>query len=352
MVAPAPGVAVRLRVPAGSATLPLLASAGPPSPTLRCIPVRLPSRLVHLAEAQHGLLARWQLVEGGASVAAIDHALQRGHLRHAARGVYRLPGAPVIWPQRVLAACLAGGPLAVSSHRTAGASHGLGVTPRRIELLTPRWQRTHRERGVCVHEAKDLRAIDVTSVDGIPTTSAVRTVLDLASTLERRELTAVTDQVVREGLATEDQLVDRFQQTRRRGKRGYVLLGEVIEEVVGRPVGSASRFEDLAVELVLDLGLPMPVLQHPVEIAGTTVYLDMAWPELELLIECDSLAYHRDVHAFRWDRRRQNALVLLGWTVLRLSFDDVVRRRAATGSTILAAYERQVAALGGRNFTL
>ena len=313
--------------------------------------MRLPPELVRRAEVQHGVLARWQLVEAGISIARVDHALHRGHLGHAARGVYRLPGAPTTWRQRVLAACLAGGPMAVTSHRTAGASHGLGVRARGIELLTPRWQRTHRERGVRVHEAKDLRAIDVTSVDGIPTTSAVRTVLDLASTLDRHELVGVADHLLREGLATEEQLIDRFVQTRRRGKRGYVVLGEVIEEVVGRPVGSASRFEDLAVALVLELGLPMPTLQHPVEVAGTTVYLDLAWPELELLIECDSLAHHRDVHAFRWDRRRQNALVLLGWTVLRLSFDDVTRRRAATGRMILAAYERQVAARGGRTFT-
>ena len=41
-------------------------------------------------------------------------------------------------------------------------------------------------------------------------------------------------------------------------------------------------------------------------------------------IEVDGMAHHVDVDRFRRDRRRQNALVALGWTVLRF-WDGSIR---------------------------
>ena len=49
-------------------------------------------------------------------------------------------------------------------------------------------------------------------------------------------------------------------------------------------------------------------------------------PAARVAVEVDGWAWHSDVERFREDRRRQNALVLAGWTVLRFTWDDLMRR--------------------------
>lgn len=302
--------------------------------------MRLPTQAFHLAERQLGLVTRSQLVADGAGPSTICRLVDSGHLVPLATGVFRLGGVPPAWEQDVLAACLAAGPLTVASHRTAAALHDLGVRAGpRIDLLAHRWERTHRGPEVAVHEALDLRAEDVTRIGPIPVTTPVRTVLDLASCLGAEQLARVADEVVRRDPEAAVVLERRFVETRRRGKRGYARLAVVLQEVLGRPLATDSRFEDVMVALITARGLPMPVAQHPVVLGRTEVHLDLAWPELLLAVECDSLSHHRDVHAFRWDRRRQNLLVLAGWMVLRCSWDDVTSRREATGDLLVRAYE-------------
>jgi very-short-patch-repair endonuclease len=52
----------------------------------------------------------------------------------------------------------------------------------------------------------------------------------------------------------------------------------------------------------------------------------VAIPRLMVAIEVDGMAYHVDVERFQRDRTRQNALVDLGWTVLRFTWADLTDR--------------------------
>ena len=38
------------------------------------------------------------------------------------------------------------------------------------------------------------------------------------------------------------------------------------------------------------------------------------------------MAYHTDVDRFQRDRSKQNALIALGWTVLRFTWSDLIER--------------------------
>jgi len=84
-------------------------------------------------------------------------------------------------------------------------------------------------------------------------------------------------------------------------------------------------------------GVPAPVRQHRVVAPGLVAHLDLAWPVQRLALECDSEAYHMSVEQFRWDRERQNRLVLLGWTVLRCTYRDVTTRPAWLAAQVLQA---------------
>ncbi|MDD7964602.1 DUF559 domain-containing protein [Actinomycetospora lemnae] len=56
-----------------------------------------------------------------------------------------------------------------------------------------------------------------------------------------------------------------------------------------------------------------------------------------MLVEVDGWAYHRELPAFRRDHARQNALVLAGWTVLRVDWHALDADPAAVLATITAA---------------
>ena len=62
--------------------------------------------------------------------------------------------------------------------------------------------------------------------------------------------------------------------------------------------------------------------------------LDFYCAGLKLAIEVDGMAHHIDVDRFRRDRRRQNALVALGWTVLRFTWADLTDRPGYVIATI------------------
>ena len=74
-------------------------------------------------------------------------------------------------------------------------------------------------------------------------------------------------------------------------------------------------------------GLPRPVLQYRVrDDSGRQIgFGDLAWPAKKVLVEFDG-DVHRERGVFVRDLRRQNRLVLAGWTVLRFSSADVLGR--------------------------
>jgi very-short-patch-repair endonuclease len=62
--------------------------------------------------------------------------------------------------------------------------------------------------------------------------------------------------------------------------------------------------------------------------------LDFAYPDQKIMIELDGRIDHSKKRIFEDDRKRQNDLVLAGWTVLRFTWDDVTKRPAEVARTI------------------
>jgi very-short-patch-repair endonuclease len=87
--------------------------------------------------------------------------------------------------------------------------------------------------------------------------------------------------------------------------------------------------------VVLNRRLSLPERQHWVP--GTRYRLDYAWPAAHLAVEVDGYEDHSRLEVFGYDRRRQNVLVLAGWTVLRFTWADVRDRPAHVGAQIVQA---------------
>ncbi|HMR50507.1 MAG TPA: DUF559 domain-containing protein [Arachnia sp.] len=62
---------------------------------------------------------------------------------------------------------------------------------------------------------------------------------------------------------------------------------------------------------------------YRIRTAGQTYYADVAFPGARVIAEFDGWRYHSDQVSFVWDRRRDVALKLSGWTVLRFTAQSI-----------------------------
>src|SRR3954447_17496898 len=133
-----------------------------------------------LAARQHGVVARWQLLEAGVTAEQIKWRVMTGRLDEVHRGVY-LVGHVVRPPLSVeQAALLACGDQAVLSHRSAANLWGLFAYP----ASAPAWVTVPSGRGTGRPRIKISRARvprrDVRQRHGLRLTSPPRTILDLS----------------------------------------------------------------------------------------------------------------------------------------------------------------------------
>ncbi|WP_409328526.1 DUF559 domain-containing protein [Trujillonella humicola] len=239
---------------------------------------------------------------------------------------------------RIAAVLLGAPPEAVVSHLTAATLWGLAVPlvadDPRVHLTVPPGRRVRSRADRRIHCTRLLPEHSVRR-KGVPVTSLERTWLDLASCLTAPSLLAVTDQLLRRGVrvATLERLLDSAAGAR--GLRTARRVLPVADGDAGSPMESVLRW------VLHEAGLPRPVLQHVVlDVSGERVgAVDLAWPEQRVMVEFDG-EVHRDRRTFVVDLRRQNGLVLAGWTVLRFSSADVLGRPAWVVAVIRAALAR------------
>ena len=251
------------------------------------------------------------------------------HLRHhdvarSSRDTYLPRAATTELDQRVAAVLLGAPSSAVVSHLTAAALWGLEVPlvepDPRVHLTVPAATRLRHRADRWIHCA-DLPAARVQLRRGVPLTSPGRTWLDLAATIPPAALLALADQMLARHYPSLEFTRLIAEAGPARGVRVARRVARLADPLAGSPMESVLRW------LILQAGLPRPVLQHRVRDAdgrfvGT---VDLAWPTAKVLVEFDGNV-HRERRVFVADLRRQNGLVVAGWTVLRFSSADVLGR--------------------------
>lgn len=150
---------------------------------------RYATDLYYLAEENDGLfLASDARMHIGVPAAALVKMEKRGVLERVARGVYRLiayPPAPLAQYREAILAIRVNRPelKPIVSHESALALHEISdVNPSKVHITVPTRTRLRRDLPafVTVHHA-DLQPDEIVSVEGVPTTTVVRTIQDCAS---------------------------------------------------------------------------------------------------------------------------------------------------------------------------
>ncbi len=236
------------------------------------------------------------------------------------RGVYRMAGAPETWEQRLLASCLAAGPEARASFRSAAALHGFDGFARAGLEITHFGARPSPLPGVVIHESNVFDARHVVRVTDVPVTSVARTLCDLTAVVARRGVVErAVDEALRRKTVRLDDLVETAERLEGRGRHRCTVMREILDRRRPGYDPGESHPERRIADLLIRAGLPEPTMQHPVEINGKRYRIDLCYPDALLAIEFDSWQFHSGRRSFDEDRARANELVLLGFAVLQFT---------------------------------
>jgi hypothetical protein len=286
--------------------------------------------VAELAARQQGVVTHQELMALGFSRPAIQRRVGSGRLHRLHKGVYAVGHSKVSEAGRWLAAVLACEPDAILSHYSAAALWGIRRSNRRLIDVTA-LQRNHVKRpGIALHLVRGLHPDDRTSVDGIPITSVARTLLDLAGVVREDALARALEQAERLrlfDLRAVDPLIARS-----RGRRGVRALREALLFCRDLPPMTRSELERRFLDLCRDAGLPLPAMN--VWVIDQEV--DALWAEQRLVVELDSRTFHQTRAAFERDRRRDAALQLGGYRVLRVTRMRLEAEAPAVVATIRA----------------
>jgi very-short-patch-repair endonuclease len=273
-------------------------------------------RIGRLAEGQHGVVSRRQLIEMGVDRGAVEDRISRGQLRRVQWGVYAVGHRPASRESRWIAAVLSAGPAAVLSHRSAGSLWRIFPSMSILPEVT-RATRIKVRPGLRGHTGA-LMPDEITCVDGIPVTTPPRTVLDVAAQSTTRQLERALNEMEVRGITDKlsiPDLLERYPRQRGSAKLKALLADETAARGVTR-----EELEKRFADILAVSDLPRPRLNADLAVRGRFYEADCLWAEQRLIVELDGRATHGTRRAFESDRERDRLLQSDGWRVVRITW--------------------------------
>jgi very-short-patch-repair endonuclease len=292
-----------------------------------------------MAQWQHGVVSRQQLLDLGISGQSIKHRVATGRLHPVRRGVYAVGRPQITRYRRWMAAVLSCGPHSVLSHGSAAVLWRIRTPGTdRIHLSVPA-RFTGRPAGVIVHRRTSLGPEDTTRHESIPVTTPTCTLIDIATFLPRGQLEAAINEADKLDLVDPETL--RAALDRLAHRPGAPALKETLDRRTFSLTD--SQLERRFLPLIRKAGLPPPETGRYLN--GFKV--DFYWPALGLVVETDGLRYHRTPAQQARDRLRDQAHTAAGLTQLRFTRAQVAFEPEHVQAT-LAAVARRLAYGDGR----
>jgi hypothetical protein len=234
-----------------------------------------------IAQRQHGVVARRDLLEAGVDKQSIGYRLSRGRLYEIQPGAYAVGHGILTTDGFRMAAVLAAGAGAVLSHRAAGSHLGF----LRSDVLDITLERKRRPlRRIRVHKLP-LPADEVTSVRAIPVTTVSRTLFDLAAVLPRRLVERAVNEAQYQRHADPLSLGDIAERYPRR--HGIGTIKAILADWNLGAGLTRSELEERFLSFVGKAGLPRPEVNAPLQVAGLWIECDCLWREARVIVELD-----------------------------------------------------------------
>jgi very-short-patch-repair endonuclease len=291
--------------------------------------------LSELAERQHGVVGRGQLLGLGFGEGAIKARVGMRRLVGLHGGVYAVGQGRVDRRGRWWAGVLAYGGGAVLSHRSAAEFWGLGrQRGSLVEVTAPAGrQGVERRPRLWIHRCRLLPAEDGTEDRGLPVTTVARTLFDYAEVVAFAQLEKAWEEAEKRNLlqlAAVERVCERGY-----GRRALKPIRRLLAEARAGAEGRSpleERFQRfLAAYRIPPGSTNVEILDHEV---------DVLWPAARLVVELDSWEHHAHRAAFERDRTRDPGLLLAGYRTVRvthLRLDREADKLAAEIRRLLAA---------------
>lgn len=254
---------------------------------------------------QGGVASHAELVEAG-SRRLLQRAVRAGEITQVARGMFALPEVDAA---RRAAAELCG----AVSHSSAALLYGweLPCQPRGVHVTVPRGRKVSagRTRAHIHYGQLSPRELERHVTD------PVRTILDCA----RIDTFPVALALAESALRRDDVALDEL---RAAGARATGPGSRAVRRVAAEAgLGAANCFESVVRAISLEVPGVRLTPQTPIELPEGMVFVDLADPDLRIVVEADSFAFHGTPEALAADARRYNWLVSHGWLLLRITWD-------------------------------
>ena len=260
------------------------------------------------------MVTHGQLLALGLAPQAIKHRVARGKLHRLYRGVYAVGRPQLDRNGQRKAALLACATRAALSHSAGLEYWRLGRAHRTLEItICP--PRTIKHPGLCIHRSRTLTAPEIITVNGISVTDPLRTLTDMATRWTEQRVDDAIERMHQIDLRSPAQLADELHQ--RRSIPGTALVRQCL--IRWTVALTDTQLERRFLPIARRAGLPDPERQR--RLNGHRV--DFYFPQLGLVVEADSLRYHRTAARQTADARRDHAHIAAGLVPLRFTHTQI-----------------------------
>jgi very-short-patch-repair endonuclease len=264
-----------------------------------------------LLRRHDGVITLAQANAAGLTEQSVRRRARSGHWRRCSAGVYFVADREFTDAARVRATVWGYGNSACASG--LAAAWWLGLTrfaPDVVEVTVPRDSHGRRHAGSRVRR-RNLSRLDVVEDRGLRVTALPLTAIEAA--VRRGGGPKLMDEALQRHTELRQLWAAQLRNTGRYGSPAARRLLQAADD------GTKSAAERLFTRLLAAGGVSGWKANQKVK--GFEV--DVLFRNAKVVVEVDGFAFHTDPESFERDRRKQNALVLAGYQVLRFTWLDL-----------------------------
>lgn len=287
---------------------------------------------------QHGVISRAQALGSGLTSHQVRHLVRSGKWTRVLPGVYLAADAARTWSAWAHIAALAAGPDVVLISDTAAQLRQWTPPLLPITVAIPPHRRlclqTTAIRVLRLHVPKTDRVV----ADGLPTTTRLRTAVDVAHLMPPIQAQPILDRMLVLDAVRLDALTAAVAASRRAGSAQARALMRSAADL------AAAESERYARRLLREAGITGWTSNHSVTVrGGRTIKIDLALKQLKIAVEVKGWLFHSKTDRARGDDDRITDLQLAGWFVIPIGWLELMSDPEGVVAKVVAAIEARSA---------